>query len=386
MPQHGIFVEWHLRHLIAVANAKAQVLAPLPWVPRLLDRVSDRYGAYARVPSREERYGIPIEHPRYPHMPSIGMNFQARMMALATAQSLKRLIMVGGDFDLIDAHYFYPDGVAAWLLASKLGRPFVITAHGSDVNVVAKYPVPRRMILAASRGASAIIAVSTALRDALLALGVQAQKVVVIRNGVDLNFFKPEAREAARRKLGLECRRLVLSVGNLLENKGHHLVVQALRGLSDCHLVVVGEGEQKDALIRMARACGVANRVLFTGRIPQRELAHYYNAADVVVLASASEGLPSVLLETLACGTPVVATRVGGIPEIVTSREAGLLINTRDSLSIANAVRELLDCSPSRIETSRCVETFSWESVAASQAALFDTIIRETRNLEAPKI
>lgn len=386
MPQHGLFVEARLRHLVASGSVEARVVAPVPWCPPALGGIFARYSDMARVASKEVRGGIPVYHPRYAHLPKIGMNVQARLMAFGVAPTVRRLIGAGYDFDLIDAHYFYPDGVAASLLAKEFRKPFIVTARGSDINLVARYAVPRRMIRSAARNAAGLVAVSEALRDAMTSLDIPAQKIVVIRNGVDLQLFAPKNRERAREALGLVGPQVLLTVGNLVENKGHHLVVEALRDLPDCELVVVGEGEQRRSLGILAKELGVSERVRIVGRVPQTELPEFYSAADAVVLASSREGLPNVVLEALACGTPVVATRVGGIPEVVGSPEAGLLIDRRDSSCIAAGVKQVLAASPDRSATRRQAQPFSWESATAAQEALFDSVVRESRRTDSGQV
>src|SRR5690606_36875944 len=117
--------------------------------------------------------------------------------------TLKRLQKQGFEFDLIDAHYYYPDGEAAGLLAKWLGKPFFVTARGSDVNLIGEIARPRAMMLATARAAAGSIAVSQALADRLIALGAPADKVHTLRNGVDTSRFAPQPRDVARQRLGL---------------------------------------------------------------------------------------------------------------------------------------------------------------------------------------
>ena len=144
-PQHGIFVETRLRKLVESGRITARVVAPCPWFPFVSTRFGE-YGAMARVPHREVRHGIEIEHPRYPLPPKIGMSMAPLALFAAALPALRREITEGRDFELIDAHYFYPDGVAAVMLGRALDRPVVVTARGSDVNLIADYALPRRWI------------------------------------------------------------------------------------------------------------------------------------------------------------------------------------------------------------------------------------------------
>jgi glycosyltransferase involved in cell wall biosynthesis len=368
--RHGIFVETRLRHLVAAGDVQAQVVAPVPWFPFTNDRFGD-YASYARVPREETRYGIRIRHPRYPLLPAVGMTIAPILMAKAAYPLLRRL---RGEYDLIDAHYFYPDGVAAALLGKWLDVPVVITARGTDINLIPRHRLPRRMILWAARRAAHMITVCQALKDELVALGADAGKVTALRNGVDLTRFQPVDRKTARQSLGLS-RTTLLSVGHLIERKGHHLVIEAMTRLPECDLLIAGDGEMESSLRAQAARLGVAERVRFLGAIPQEELRSVYGAADLLVLASSREGWANVLLESMACGTPVVATRIWGTPEVVQAPEAGVLIPERIAAAIAGGVRDLMAHYPDRNATRRYAEGFDWEPTTRGQKEIFTRIL-----------
>ena len=183
-PSHGIFVENRLRQLLDFApEIEARVIAPVPWFPSQNPRFGE-YAKYAGVGSREMRHGIDVWHPRYAVIPKIGMGMAPWLMYRAVRPWVRRLRQQGYDFDLIDAHYFYPDGVAAMYLAREFGRPFVVTGRGTDLNLIPRYPGPRRKILHVTREAGHMITVAAALKDYLLAMGVDGDRVTVLRNGV----------------------------------------------------------------------------------------------------------------------------------------------------------------------------------------------------------
>jgi len=213
-PTHGIFVETRLRHLLASGSVQSVVVAPIPWVPFSHPRFG-RYRAFARTPRQEALHGIEVLHPRYPLLPKIGMSTAPFLLAAACARSLRKALERGYQFDVIDAHYFYPAGVAAMLLGRHFGKPVVITARGSDINLIAQYAIPRKFIIWAARRAAAVVAVSQALKYSLEQLGVNTAKVCVLRNGVDADAFRPLDRDAERARLGIEGR-LLVSVGNLV--------------------------------------------------------------------------------------------------------------------------------------------------------------------------
>jgi glycosyltransferase involved in cell wall biosynthesis len=296
------------------------------------------------------------------------------LMAGACARSLRKVLENGYEFDAIDAHYFYPTGVAAMLLGLRFRKPVVITARGSDINLIAQHAIPRKLIVWAARRAAGVVAVSQALKSSLERLGVDGSKISVLRNGVDAAAFRPLDRDAERARLGVGGT-ILLSVGNLIELKGNELVLRCLKSLPEATLFLVGDGPDRARLESVARELGVGHRVRFIGAVPQTDLPRYYSAADALLLASSREGWPNVLLEAMACGTPVVAARVGGTPEIVTSPAAGLLFEPRTVDALGTAVRQLLESPPSRAETRRHAENFSWDETTRGQQALFQRIV-----------
>lgn len=364
-PAHGIFVEARLRRLVATGAVESVVVAPVPWFP-FKGGPFGSYVRFAQVPAEEERHGIRIMHPRYPLLPKIGMAVAPFLLAARLLPFLKRLNAVE-QFEMIDAHYYYPDGVAAVWLARRLGVPVTVTARGTDINLIPKHRLARRMIDWAARHADRSITVCQALKDEMARLGHDPDAITVLRNGVDLEAFAPVVdRDAVRRELGLS-RETLLSVGHLIERKGHGIVIESLLELPDVDLIVVGEGPLDAELKALARRLGVENRVRFVGAQPQPALVRWYNAADALVLASDREGMANVLLESLACGTPVVATRVWGSPEVVSSPEAGVLAEARTANGIAAAYRDLTANRPSRSATRAFAEGFGWEATTEGQ-------------------
>lgn len=368
-PGHGIFVETRLRHLVASGKVEARVVAPVPWFPSSNPRFGD-YAKQARVPRAEQRHGLQVLHPRYPTLPKIGMNVAPLLLAQSVKPAIARMLDEGYDFDLIDAHYFYPDGVAAAMLGRYFNKPLVITARGSDITLLPNYTLPRRMIRWAANRADAIITVANALRDEVVALGVDAGRVTSLRNGVDLKLFQPierPARDAASFTL--------LTVGHLVPVKAQELIIAALPLLPGVRLVVAGDGPNRQMLEELARTLDVAGRVEFLGAVPQAQLRGHYGAADALVLASSREGWANVLLESMACGTPVVASRVYGTPEVVAAPAAGVLMAERTPQGVADAVNALRANYPDRAATRRYAEGFSWDDTTAGQLSLFEDIL-----------
>jgi glycosyltransferase involved in cell wall biosynthesis len=331
------------------------------------------------------RHGIDVLHPRYPLIPKVGMTLAPLLMALACAPVLRRLLKDGVRFDVIDAHYFYPDGVAAALLAAWFKLPLVITARGSDLTVIPRHALPGRMIRWAARRADAVVGVCAALVDVLLGWGLDPARLHVMRNGVDCERFRPLPQAESRLALGIGGAPVLLSVGRLVELKGHHLVIQALARLRQRHpqacLHLLGDGPERARLQALASRLGLADAVSFQGNVAQDELARWYSAADLLVLASSSEGWANVLLESMACGTPVVATRNWGTPEVVGNAGAGLLVDERSAPALARALEQMLDAPPARDRVVGYARGFSWAQTSQAQFDLFSHLAacREVR-------
>ncbi len=373
MPNQGVFVENRLRHLVGTGRVSATVLAPVPWFPS----VNPRFGPWARfalAAPEETRHGLRVLHPRYAVIPRVGMSVAPRLLYAAASRALGRMIRGGLGVDLIDGHYLYPDGVVAVALGRRFGLPVVMTARGSDVTQLPDFAAPRRMIQGAMAGADAMISVSAGLKRAMVALGAEPDRITVLRNGVDLVQFQPPADAAARAgmraELGLEGPTL-LSVGHLIERKGHHHAIAALPFLPGWQLLILGEGPERAGLEALAARLGVGSRVRLMGSQPHAALGRFYGAADLLVLASSREGWANVLLEAMACGTPVVASDIPGNPEVVQGRDAGLIVGENTAEGFAAAVQALWADPPDRAAVRRYAEAFSWDATSQGQLDVF---------------
>jgi teichuronic acid biosynthesis glycosyltransferase TuaC len=224
-----------------------------------------------------------------------------------------------------------------------------------------EYRIPRKLLFWAVARAAGITSVCQALKDKMIERDAASSKIRVVLQGVDLEMFRPLDRGEIRSRLGLEGR-VLLSVGHATRRKGHHLAIEALREMPETTLMIAGDGWYEQGLKDLADACGVRDRVRFLGHVDQEDLPRYYNAADALVLASSREGMANVLLESMACGTPVIATAVWGTPEAVACPEAGALMRERSAAALAEAARDLFARYPDREATRRyAAAAFPWE-------------------------
>jgi glycosyltransferase involved in cell wall biosynthesis len=267
-------------------------------------------------------------------------------------------------FDVIDAEFFFPDGPAAVALGESFGVPVSIKARGADIHHWGKGPTGAQ-VLQAGKAAGGLLAVSDAMRSDMAALGIAPDKVRVHRTGVDLARFAPGDRAAAKAALGLEGP-VVVSLGALIPRKGHDIVLAAVAKIPGATLLIVGEGEERGRLESEIERSGVSARLL--GSVAHDELPRILAAADVMALASSSEGLANAWVEALACGVPIVITDAGGARELVDRPEAGRVVE-RSADAFRAAISEVLANPPAPLRARKAAERYTWE---ANTAALYE--------------
>jgi glycosyltransferase involved in cell wall biosynthesis len=306
------------------------------------------------------------------------MPLHARLMALGSMSVVRRLHAVE-PFDLIDAHFVYPDGAAALLVGKALGIPTVVSARGSDIHFHPRFRFVRPQIRKTLLGAAGRIAVCDALRDEMLRIAGAALDVRVIGNGVDLQRFFPLGQSEARQSLRIPANeRVLLCVASLVPVKGHEVLLRAFQrvrtAIPESRLYLIGEGVLRSSLEDLAASLGLRDRVRFVGSCPNTHLRAWYSAADVTVLASSREGWPNVVLESLACGTPVVATRVWGTPEILRSPELGLLVEQTPE-GLAEGLQAALSTKWDAAKLISCARQRDWSVVASELQSYFQELL-----------
>jgi teichuronic acid biosynthesis glycosyltransferase TuaC len=311
------------------------------------------------LPGHEEWRGLDLHRPHFKIIPKIGGPSNPKRIAEAILP-LARKLHEQKPFDLIDAEFFYPDGPAAMRLADKLGIPFTIKARGADIHHWGSDPKCRDQILQAAEKASALLAVSEALKRDMIALGMDGRKISVHYTGLDQDKFRPVDRQASKQALGVSGP-LFITTGALIARKNQDLVIRALAQFPDAVLMLAGIGEEEQNYRALAKQQGVADRVRFLGSVAHDQLPHLTAAADIAILVSKSEGLANAWVEALACGTPVIISEAGGARELVTSASAGRVVD-QTAEAIAEAAKAILAEPPAQKLVQSSVSHFSWKN------------------------
>ena len=377
-PDFGTFVFQRTSCLAKRNRNFVEVVAPVPYAPKFLKWTD--WGSVTSIPQLEKVGNLQVHHPRYPLVPKISMPLHG-LLIYAGCLAFVRNLHEKYRFDCIDAHYVYPDGLAAVLIGRSLGIPVVVSARGTDIHTFPGFTTIRPQIRWVLRHASGVAAVSDSLRRIMLNLEPTLTDVQTIGNGVDHQRFFPEDRLLAREKLGLDPKdRIIVSVAALKHVKGPDLLVRAVsllkKNVAGCKLLMVGAGPELEPLQRLARRLGCADTCRFVGSVPNEQLRTYFSAADVSGLTSRKEGWPNVVLESLACGTPVVATAVGAVPELLADPEHGIIVDPTPEAIQQGLSRALLQkWNPETI--SAYAQCHTWE-IAATQTE--DLLMRATVN------
>ncbi len=379
-PNFGIFIFQRTSHLAQRQGNAVEVVAPIPYAPRFLQGTAR--GPFAAIPLTDVIGDLQVHHPRYFLVPKVSMPLHGLLIYAGCKHFVTRLHQQQR-FDCIDAHYVFPDGLAAVLLGRSLGIPVVVSGRGTDIHTFPGFTTVRPQIRWTVRHAAGVVAVSDSLAQAMRDLEPTLKDVHVIGNGVDTRRFFPEDKIAAREKLGLHPEsRVVVSVAALRPVKGPDLLVRAAsllkKSLADCKVLFVGAGPELAALQQLAQQLDCADICQFVGPVPNEKLKTYFNAADVSCLASRQEGWPNVILESLACGTPVVATSVGAVPQLLANPDLGIIVDPTPEALCTGLSRALQQ--PWNPETiSAFAQGHTWENVAARVEAVLKRATESVR-------
>ena len=365
-PALGTFVRERMFRVAKECNLK--VVAPVPWFP-FAGYLKPNYRPI--VPRKEIQQGIEVYHPRFFSIPGILKCLDGIFFFLSLISPLKR-IRKDFDFDIIDTHFSYPEGLGAVLLARFFNRPVTITLRGTIVPL-SKYFLRRIQIIYALCKATKVFSVSNSLKEKAVSLGIESSKILPIPNGVDMEKFFPVPKDEARQELGLPLdRKIIISVGGLVKRKGFHRVLAVLPEVTEKYkevlYVIVGgptvEGDLGSELKKQVKELNLDDHVRFTGTLPYDKVRKWLNAADIFCLATSNEGWANVFFEAMACGKPVVTTKVGGNEEVVKSADYGILVDLDDQKQLKDAIIEALEKKWDHGKIIKYASENNWENVA----------------------
>lgn len=380
-PKFGLFVRARLQALAAYADVS--VVSPVPVID--YGNPKGRFPDLSKIPASRADGPTQVLHPLWFYPPLAGWAHPWWLSAFSAGPvtRLRRTF----PFDIIDAHFGHPEASAAHRLARRFGVPYTVTLRGNET-FHAEDPRKRCRMAEALRNAARVIAVSEPLREFAIRLGVEPARTAVIPNGIDSMIYHPRDRAAERARLGMgSAERHILSAGYLIERKGHHRVIEALPELlgrgHNVRLWIVGdpgsEGDFAGEIRSRAAQHGLAGWVSFVAAVEPAELACYMSACDLFCLASSREGWPNVVNEALACGAPVVATDVGGVPAMVTEGVTGFVVPPGDPAALAGALDQALIRPWDREAISRQGLARDWDCVAREVYGQLSTASMENR-------
>lgn len=374
-PVRGLYI----RQLVEMLSARyeVRVVAPLPWVPKW---VANRWQRSLLVPEEEFIGNIRVYHPRYLVIPKI-LRFSHGFAYAASLRRSFQKIADDFDFDLISVHWMFPDTFGTVLAAKSFDVPVVAHALGCDINDYIQYPLRRKMIRWALLRCAAVVTKSEEIATKVASLGIDRKKINVVHNGINKQRFHPRDKNEERRALHIPTEeRIVLFVGNFAVEKGVSFLLQAFAQVSqsfdDAVLYLIGDGPLRAEIKAQIRELGIGRQTRLLGRVVHEEIPRYINSADVLCLPSLREGCPNVILESLASGTPVVASAVGAIPEMVRRTNIAVMVPPQDAAALAVGISRTL-ANPGEVGAE--FDWPSWEQNAASINVIFSGVLKDEK-------
>lgn len=363
-PLNSVFVAEKAKALSGYCNI--QIIAPVPYFP-LLRRKAPRY--------KENFEGLDVLHPRYLTLPKKLFFFRWMFYYLQVKKNIESCLQ---DVDIINVEWVYPDCYVAVKIASRHGKKVVVTVHGNEaIGYLESAPV-RQIHARTLRLADHVIAVSRELKHKLVdAYGIEASRITVVPNGVDVNKIPAISRETAREKLGLQEVEGVICVciARLSEEKALNVMLDAFSLCGEAHkLFILGDGPLKHSLKQQAADRKIAHRVFFAGPVQHKDVFLWLSAADFFCLSSKREGCPVVVHEALACGIPVISTSVGGVPDIVEDARYGCLCPIGSAEEFACALKQATSIQWDQAIIAEHGRQFTWENTARAMVKIFETV------------
>ncbi|GAA0856930.1 glycosyltransferase [Aliiglaciecola litoralis] len=381
--QSGLFVRERMFRVGRFADI--EVVSPVPWFPgqSIIRWFKPNYRPMPAL--KEVQHGITVHFPRFLAIPGLFRQWDGAMMARAAKRTIVQIDKEQG-VDIIDSHFTYPDGLAATEIAKSLAKKVTITLRGTELSHSLD-PLKKPLLLAAWEQADHMICVSQSLKDLAISIGAQQDKFTVVGNGVDTDKFTVIEQKLARQKLAIDTdSNVMITVGGLVKRKGFHRVIACMPELLKTYpklvyLIVGGasaEGNIEQELKQQCKELGVEKHVRFLGSLPPEQLSVPLSAADIFVLATANEGWANVILESMACGTPVIATDVGGNKEVVNSDSVGEIVPFDDHHALLTAINSGLSKNWDRTAIIEYANNNHWDTRMTKLNTLFQSLVKDT--------
>lgn len=375
VPNNGVFVKERLKSISKLVDTN--IISPLPYFPFRF--FFDKYKNFNKIPYRENFDSLEVYHPKFFLIPKYFKFTDGYLYYWSTSSFFTKKILEE-KIDLLDFHWVYPDAFAGLKLAQKYNKKIIVTIRGNESICYFENTLRKKLLVNTLRKVDHIIAVSNDMKNKVVGeYGVCENNITVIPNGIQPDKFKSIDRKQARRVCGLELnKKYILSLCRLSHEKGLEYLFEAFACLQveNVELIVVGDGPLKEKLLRMALDLKIDNKVKFIGSVLHEETMFWYNSADIYCLPSLWEGCPNVIIESLACGTPVVSTKVGGIPDLVPDEIYGVLVPEADSHSLAVALDYALEKKWDRKKIEQYGSRNTWDHVADKVVSVFDKVLR----------
>jgi glycosyltransferase involved in cell wall biosynthesis len=346
-----------------------RVIAPVPWLPEWAAR---KWRPAQMVPREETVDGVRVYHPRYLVIPKV-LRFSHGLTFAACIRGMLKALRPNYAFELISVHWIFPDAFGTVLAAKSLHVPIIAHALGCDINDYLRYPLRRRMIRWALSRATAVVTKSEEIASKISSLDIDENKINTIHNGVSRELFKCRDKAEQRSALNLPAdKKIILFVGNFAIEKGITYMLQAVAELrrtrDDLILYMIGDGPLRVQVERDIARLGIEECTVLLGHVPHARIPHYLNSADALCLPSLREGCPNVVLESLASGTPVVASSVGAIPEMMNASKIGFMAEPGDISALSQKLSSALSI-PDHVD--RSFDWPSWEQNAQEISKVF---------------
>lgn len=387
----GTFIAEQVKAIKKQISGDITVISPVPWSIRILWFIKKwrKYGQIERENIQEE---VKVYYPRYFIIPGkFFLPFRGFFIYLSTRLIIKKLLRTNKSKTILHSHSVLPEGLTGTLLKLEFNIPHLCTIHGSDINI---YPyrdkVSYWLTKYVLKNCDYIVAVSCKLKEKAQLIVEGLSNILVIYNGADNKKFRPIPKELSMQKLGInERNKVIMFIGNLIPIKGVDNLIKAFYNLIEeskrdgISLYLIGDGSEKEKLSKLIKELKLEKKVLLLGGKSHDEIPLWLNIANIFVLTSFSEGFPTVIPEAMMCGIPVIASNVGGIPEIITNNKSGLLIKPGDTRQIKESIKRLLDndsitqkiLATAKIQSSK----YTWDNNALKNIMIYNNLMYKQR-------